>query len=422
MALTAKRVAKLIRKGEPGRHLDGFQGKGLYLVVASPTAAHWERRYQLDGREHFHGLGSAFVFSLSEARGRNRRASQLLADGVDPLAHKRAAKAERIAVAAKAISFGEVALGYFRTHAPTWRHEKHTAQWRATVLGLTLTGRPTPHDYCKTLRPLPVAQIDTPIVLSVLRPVWHDKPETMNRVRGRIEAVLDAAKAAGYRSGDNPASWSVIGKALPSRTKVAAVEHYKAVDYRELPAFAAELRQREGTAARALELAILCASRTDEVLRMTWGEVDLAEKLWTIPAHRTKTNAEHRVPLSEAALVLLRQLPHEDGSDLVFIGPQMGKPLSEAALRAVMHRMGRTETVHGTTRATFSTWGHEATHYPDHVIEASLGHTIGNAVQRAYHRGAFFEKRRKLMQSWADYLRQPRAATGGTVVSIRGQS
>jgi integrase len=422
MALTAKRVSKLIRKGEPGRYLDGFQGKGLYLVVASRTAAHWEKRFQLDGKEHFHGLGSAFAFSLAEARARNRRASQALADGIDPLMQKREAKAQRIAAAARSVTFGECATDFFRTRSPTWRHEKHIAQWRASVLGLTLAGKPTPRDYCRALRSLPVAMIDVPIILGVLRPLWHERPETASRLRGRIEAVLDFAKVSGYRTGDNPATWSTIGKALPSRTKVAAVKHYAAVDYRELPAFAAELRQREGSTARALEFAILTAARTDEVLRMTWGEVDLAEKLWTIPAHRMKAGAEHRVPLSEPALELLRQLPREDDSELTFIGPQVGKPLSEASLRAVMRRAGRIETVHG-MRSAFSTWAHETTAYSNHVIEQSLAHAVGSAVERAYRRSDLFDKRRRLMTDWATYCTSPLVVqkAGGKVVPIGGR-
>ena len=223
MALTAKRVAKLLRGGKKDRH---FDGAGLYLCIESETNASWQRRYQLDGAEHHFGLGSARVFSLSEARARNRRVSQLLADSIDPLAQKREEKAQRIAAAARSVTFGEAAADYYRAHAPAWKHAKHTAQWRASVLGLTLSGKPTKHDYCRTLRPLPVAQIDTPLILQVLKPLWHDKPETMSRVRARIASVLDFAKAAGYRQGDNPASWDVIGKLLPARGKVAPVEHF----------------------------------------------------------------------------------------------------------------------------------------------------------------------------------------------------
>jgi integrase len=421
MALTSKRVAKLLRKGEPGRHLDT---RGLYLVVNGPTNAYWEKRYQFDGREHHHGLGSARVFSLAEARERSRRASQLLADGVDPLAAKREAKAQRIAEAARSVTFGKCAEDFYRDRAPTWRHLKHAAQWRASVLGLTLNGKLTKHDYCKTLRPLPVAQIDVPLVLSVLRPRWHDAPEALNRVRGRIEAVLDFAVASGYRpGGSNPASWAVIGKVLPSRNDVVSVEHHAAVPYDELPALVSALRTREGVAARALEFLIYTAARSTEVREATWRELDLDGALWEIPAERMKAERPHKVPLAPEAIELLHGLYREgDGDDgFVFLGPQPGKPLSEAALRAVMRRMGRTETVHG-LRSSFSDWAHERTGHSNHAIELSLAHSIGAAAEKAYRRGSMVEKRRQLMEAWAKYCTSSPVAKSGKVVGIRGRA
>jgi integrase len=423
MTLTAKRVAKLLRRGEPVRHLDA---RGLYLVIESATNAHWEKRYQLDGREHYHGLGSAFVFSLAQARERARRASELLADGVDPLAVKREAKAARIAAAARSVTFGECAADYYRAHSPAWKHVKHIAQWRASILGLTMTGKPATGDYCKTLRPLPVQSIDTPIILSVLRPLWLERPETLSRVRARIAAVLDYAKAAQYRSGDNPAAQSVVGKLLPSRAKIAAVEHFAAIDYHEIPAFVAALRQRSGTAARALEFLIYSAARSTEVREATWRELDLDGALWEIPAERMKAERPHKVPLAPEAIELLRRLYREgDGDDgFLFIGPQPGKPLSEAALRAVMRRMGRTEVPHG-FRSSFSDWAHESTGYSNHTIEISLAHSVGAAAEKAYRRGDMLEKRRKLMEAWAKYCTSPsvvQKAKGKVVVPIRGRS
>jgi integrase len=421
MALTSKRVAKLIRKGEPGRHLDSH---GLYLITQSPTAAHWERRYQIDGREHFHGLGSARVFSLAEARERSRRASQLLADGIDPLQAKRAAKAQRIAAAAKAVSFGEVATDYFRAHSPAWKHLKSVAQWRSSVLGLTMPGKPATGDYCKTLRPLPVQSIDTPIILSVLRPLWHEKPETLGRVRARIASVLDYAKAAGYRQGDNPASWDVIGKLLPSRGKIDPIEHHAAVPYAEMPGFMAALREREGTAAQALLFLVYTACRTTEALQATWNEIDIDNALWTVPANRMKAGKEHRVPLAPEAIELLRGLYREgDSSDgYVFLSPRSGEPWSATALRAVMQRMDCSATPHG-FRSSFSDWAHERTAHSSHTIEMSLAHAIGAAAERAYRRGEMLEKRRKLMEQWAAYCTSPPvAAVGETVVPMRGRA
>jgi integrase len=413
MALTSKRVLKLIRKGEPGRHLDA---RGLYLITQSPTAAHWEKRYQLDGKEHYHGLGSAFVFGLAAARERSRRAGELLADGIDPLARKREAKAERIAAAVKAISFGECATDYYRAHSPSWSHPKHAAQWRASVLGLTANGAPAEGDYCKTLRPLPVQSIDTPLVLNTLK-LWHDKPETMSRVRARIASVIDYAKAAGYRTGDNPASWDVIGKLLPARGKVAPVNHYEAVDYRLVPQFVAELHKREGTAAQALMFLIYTTARTNEVLEATWAEIDFDEARWVIPASRMKAAREHVVPLAPEVIELLHGLYREgDGDDgLVFIGAQPGKPLSPPAMASVMKRMGYSAVPHG-FRSSFSDWAHERTGHSNHAIEISLAHSVGSETEKAYRHGEMLEKRRRLLADWARYCSTPIAEKSGKVV------
>jgi integrase len=405
MALTSKKVAKLIRQGEPARHLDE---RGLYLVINSPTSAYWEKRYVFDGREHHHGLGSARTFSLVEARERNRRASQLIADGRDPLVVKRESKARRVVEAARTVSFNEAAVDYFRAHSPGWGHAKHVAQWRASVLGLTMTGKPTAHDYCRPLRILPVAQIDTPIILNVLKAHWQDRPETMSRVRARIASVLDYAKAAGFRSGDNPANWDVIGKLLPARNKIDRVEHFEAVDYSAVPAFVTELRKREGAAAQALLFLIYTAARTTEVLRATWGEIDFDDATWVIPANRMKAGKEHRVPLAPEALELLRGLYREGDSpdSFVFLSPRSGEPWSATALRAVMQRMGCSATPHG-FRSSFSDWAHERTAHSNHAIELSLAHSIGAAAEKAYRRGAMIEKRRKLMEQWAAYCMSP---------------
>jgi integrase len=419
MALTAKRIAKLMRRGDPGRHFDGM---GLYLVIKSKTSARWERRYQLHEKEHYLGLGGAKAFSLAEARERNRKVSQQLADKIDPLAAKRLEHAQRAAQAARTISFGECAEEYFKTNAPTWKHRAHVGQWSGSILGRSFTGRPVENDYCGALRKQPVANIDTPMVMQVLRPMWHDKPETASRVRARIAAVLDWAKAAGYRSGDNPAAWGIVGKLLPSRNKLRKVEHFAAVPYAELPAFMTALRKRHGVAARALEFGILTVGRSSEVLEAKWPEIDVDEKLWVVPPERMKGGREHRVPLSPPVLDLLRDLPREEGSDLVFLGPQPGKALSDAAMRGVMKRMGHGDvTVHG-FRSSFSDWAHERTGHSNHAIELSLAHAVGSETERAYRRGPMFDKRRKLMEAWAEFATSPPAAekaTADTVVPMR---
>jgi integrase len=421
MSLTSKRVAKLLRRGEPDRHLDQH---GLYLVIESRSNAHWERRFQLDGKERYHGLGSAFAFSLAEARVRNRRISQMLADKIDPIEQKRAAKAERIAAAAAAISFGQCAADYFKAQSLGWKHRKHIQQWRASILGLTLNGAPAEGDYCKALRPLPVAAIDTPIVLQTLQSHWYDKPETMSRVRARIAAVLDYATACKFRTGDNPAAWNIVGRLLPARGKLMAVANFEAVPYKEIPAFMAALRGREGTAPRCLEFLVYTASRSGEAREAVWSEIDFDEATWTIPAGRMKAAREHVVPLADPVLDLLRTLPREgDGDDgLVFLGTQPGVPLTDLSLMTLMRKMERAETVHG-LRSSFSDWAHERTAHSNHAIELSLAHSIGAATEKAYRRGDLLEKRRKLMEQWAAYCTSPPAVqTDKVVVPMRAQS
>jgi integrase len=416
LKLTAKKVAKL--RKQPGRY---GAGRGLVLQVTGPGNASWLLRYQRYGRERWLGLGSVADFTLTEARERARKARQLIHDGVDPIDRKRELKARELAARAKQVTFGQCAEDFYRAHSPAWGHVKHIAQWRASVLGLTMNGKPATGDYCKALRPLPVQAIDTPIVLSALRPLWHDKPETLSRVRARIAAVLDYAKAAGYRTGDNCASWSVIGKLLPARGKVATVNHFAAVDYREIPAFMVELRKREGMAARALEFLVYSAARPNEVLGAVWGEIDLNEAIWIIPPERMKAAREHRVPLAPVAVELLRELPREgEGPDaLVFLGQQPGRQLNDQSLRYLMRKLGRTEVPHG-LRSSFSDWAHERTGHSNHAIELSLAHSIGAASEKAYRRGDMIAKRRRLMEEWAKYCTSPPVAAqeAGKVVPM----
>jgi integrase len=417
--LTAKKVSKLLK--QPGRYGDGH---GLVLEVTSPTNASWLLRYQRHGRERWHGLGPVHTFSLQEARERARRARQLLHDGIDPVDQKRAIKAQQVAEAARVVTFGEAATDYFRAHSPSWSHPKHVSQWRASVLGLTANGAPAEGDYCKILRALPVQSIDTPLILSVLKPFWHNKPETLSRVRARIASVLDFAKAAGYRTGDNPAAWDIIGKLLPARGKIAPVNHYGAVDYREVPAFVAELRKREGTAAQALLFLVYVACRTTEALHATWREINFDDAMWVIPASRMKAGKEHKVPLAPEVLALLRGLYREGDSDdgLVFIGAQPGKPLSPPAMASVMKRMGFSAVPHG-FRSSFSDWAHERTGHSNHAIEISLAHSVGSETEKAYRRGEMLEKRRRLLADWARYCSTPIAEKSGkVVVPMRGRA
>jgi len=399
MALTAKRVEKL---KPPGRYGDG---QGLYLQINATGAKSWLLRYERGGRERMMGLGPLHTFSLKEARERARAARQQLIDGIDPLEAQQAAKAQRALAAAKALTFAQAADAYFAQHEKKWRNAKHAAQFLATLKQYALP----------TIGALPVSEIDVGLVLKVLEkpveaargypagPLWSARPETANRLRGRIEAVLDWATVRGHRTGDNPARWKGhLAEVLPARGAVAQVQHHPALPYAQIGEFLAELRTRAGVAARALEFTILTAARTGEVVGARWPEVNWKERLWTIPAGRMKGGREQRVPLSPRALESLNSLPKERGHDFVFIAAQRAG-LSNMSMSTVIKRMGRDNvTVHG-FRSTFRDWAAEMTDFPNHVIEMALAHAIGDKVEAAYRRGDLVDKRRKLTEAWARY-------------------
>jgi integrase len=264
-------------------------------------------------------------------------------------------------------TFKKAAETVHASHSGGWRNPKHRAQWASTL-----------RDYCAGIRGVPIDRIDTPAVLRAIEPIWMEKTETASRVRGRIESVLDWCTVRGYRTGDNPARWKGhLSEVLPARGQVAKVSHHAAIPFAELPPFMAELRKCEGVAARALEFAILSAARTGEVIGAKGGEIDLGEKTWMIPAGRMKGGKEHKVPLSERAIELLRGLPTEDGNGFVFLGPRGGSGLSNMAMTQVLKRMNRGETVHG-FRSSFRDWASETTNFPNHVVEMALAHVVGD--------------------------------------------
>jgi integrase len=381
MRLTAKRVDHLHK---PGRHPDG---DGLYLQITPSGVKSWVLRYERTGRERMLGLGPLRDFSLKEARERARRARQLLADGVDPIEARRSQRT------VPALTFAQAVQSYATLHGGKWTSKR--PQFLSSL---------RQHAF-PVLGDLPLAAIDTPVVLRVLQPIWTTKTETANRVRQRIEAVLDWATVSGHRpKTDNPARWrGHLDHVLPAPGAIAKVQHHAALPWGEVASFMTDLRSREGVAARALEFAILTAARTNEVIGARWSEIDFGAATWTIPAERMKMDKEHRVPLSEAALALLRKLYTEDGNDLIFIGAQAGHGLGDRALAEVLARMGRSNiTVHG-FRSTFRDWAAEVSHHPNHVVEQALAHAIGNAVERAYRRGDLFAKRRHLMAEWATF-------------------
>jgi integrase len=400
MSLTLKQVAA---KLAPGRYGDGH---GLYLQVGPNGNKSWLFRYEVAGRERWMGLGSVATWNLGEARDRAREQRQLIDRGVDPLAARTAEKAAKALEAAKLITFADAADQYYAAHEASWSNAKHRQQFKNTLADYVLPkiGR------------LSVASIDTGEVLKCIEPIWKTKTVTANRVRGRIESVLDWATVRGYRKGDNSARWKGhLSEVLPAVGKVARTAHHAAMPYAELPAFMAKLAEAQGVPARALEFLILTAARTSEVLKAVWSEFDLNAKVWTIPAARMKAGVDHRVPLSDRAVALLEALPRE--AEFVFVGARAGTSIVFAMSRCLKRITANGETVHG-FRSTFSDWAHETTGYSNHVIEQALAHAVGNAVERAYRRGDMFDKRRRLMADWARYCSTPAVEEGATVVAL----
>jgi integrase len=412
--LTALRVEKL--KGEqtpkPGMYADGG---GLYLRVTPEGARNWVLRYMLNRKPHSMGLGPLALYGLAEARNRALAARRQRHDGIDPIDARRAERARQRLEAAKAITFKQCAENYIASHKAGWRNEKHKYQWAATLSAYAYP----------VIGALPVQAVDTDLVMKVLDPIWRTKPETASRLRGRMESILDFAIARKHRTGENPARWrGLLDKLLPARSKVREVEHHAALPYGELPAFLPDLREQEGTAARALEFLILTAARTGEVIGARWSEIDLGDKTWTVPAARMKAHREHRVPLSARAIAILNEMQTARDSDdpnaFVFPGRKSGTALSNMAFLMLLRRMGHGDlTGHG-FRATFKTWASERTSSQNEIVEAALAHVIGDKVEQAYMRGDLFEKRRKLMQQWATFCASaPAGDAQNKIVSLR---
>jgi integrase len=410
MVRTTRRLTalKVERAKRPGMYADGG---GLYLQVTEGGAS-WIYRYMLAGRAREMGLGPLALFGLSEARAKALDARRLRHEGIDPIEARRAMRAQVRLDAVKAVTFMECAEAYIKAHRTGWRNGKHAGQWEATLA--TYAG--------PVIGALPVQAIDTALVLKVLEPIWATKPETAGRVRGRIEAVLDWAKVREYRQGENPARWrGHLDKLLPASGKVRKIVHHAALPYAELPGFLVALREQEGIAARALEFTILTAARTGETIGARWSELNLLDRAWTVPAERMKSGREHRVPLSARVLTILEGMQsHRHADDgFLFPGGKIGKPLSNMAFLMLLRRMGRDDlTAHG-FRSSFRDWAAERTNFPSEVAEMALAHVVGSKVEAAYRRGDLFEKRRRLMEAWADFLAKAPADHNNRVVSLR---
>lgn len=372
---------------EPGRYSDGGN---LYLVVESGGSKRWAFIYRWKvpgtagaGKLREMGLGSYATVTLARAREKASKARELIDRGIDPIAAK---KAER-----DIPTFGDFADAVVDDLTPQWRNPKHAAQWKSTL-----------KNDAAAIRALAVDAITTDHVLKVLKPIWMEKPETASRLRGRIERVLDAARAKGYRSGENPARWrGHLDNLLPKRQTLSR-GHHAAMPYEDVPEFMMALRKRDGFAARALEFAILTAARSGEVLGAKWQEIDLASKVWTVPANRMKTGKEHRVALSDAAIKLLKAVAEVRCNDFIFPGNGRAGGLSVMAMEMLLRRMKAEVTVHG-FRSSFRDWVGEETSFPSDVAEAALSHRVGNAVERAYRRRDSLDKRVKMMEAWSSY-------------------
>jgi integrase len=392
--LTALAAAKMSKAGRYAA------GDGLYLQVTKGGSKSWIFRYQRAGQARHMGLGGFDILPLAEARQRAQDARKLLLDDIDPLENRRAQRVESRAQAARGVTFKRCAEEFIASQEVGWRNSDHRRQWRSTLERYAYP----------VLGDLPVAAIDGALVLRVLQPIWGSKPETASRVRGRIESILSRATVLDYRGGENPARWrGNLEYLLSDRKKVRAVKHHPALPYSEVSTFLADLRGRHGTAARALEVTILTALRSGEVLGTRWPEFDLQTRVWTIPKERMKGGREHKVPLSDRVIEIVESLPRD--SEFVFAGLRRSQPLNVAAMLRVISRMKRTGiTTHG-FRSSFRDWASETTNHPNHVVEMALAHAIGDDVEAAYRRGDLLEKRRQLMAEWSEYCAKP--ATGG---------
>jgi integrase len=378
--MSGRLTARKVQTASPGKYADG---SGLYLIVAPNGARRWFFIFTLNARRPEMSLGRFPDVSLAEAREAAAAARRLLRAGVNPIEARRVGRSG-------AATFGQLADEYFATKQGEYRNAKYREMVR---VALTRTAAP--------LRPLAVDAIDTEAVLAALKPVWERTPETGKRLREKIEAVLDMATAKGLRTGENPARWrGHLSHLLPKRQSLAR-GHFAAMNYRDVPAFMARLREQQSIAERALEFTILTAARSNEVYGARWSEVSFDENLWTIPRERTKSAREHRVPLSGRAIEILRGLEASKTCDLIFPSPRAHKPLSHIAMAQALSRMGVTDaTVHG-FRSSFRDWVGNETHFPREVAEAALAHVVGDKAEQAYRRGDALEKRRALMDAWA---------------------
>jgi len=394
-------VLAIQKMSKAGRYADG---NGLYLQITKTGTKSWIFRFMLNGKSREMGLGSVTALKLADARQMAVEYQGLLLKGIDPI-HERDAKKKKQALnEARTTTFEECVKGYISAHSPKWSNQKHINQWKSTLATYA----------SPVIGNLPVGSIDTDLVMKILDPIWGVKTETASRVRGRIEAVLDWSTVRQFRSGENPARWrGHLDKLLPKPTEVSRVKHFEALPIEDIQEFMFNLRSQEGLAPQALEFLILTASRTSEVLHAKWSEFDIEKSIWTIPPERMKHRKEHRVPLSDRCVQILRNVLESNElyeinelvqfGDFVFPGQIIGKPLSSASLRQIIkERMNLKITVHG-FRSTFRDWASEYTNYSRETVEMAMAHTIESKVEAAYRRRDLFTKRKSLMADWEKF-------------------
>ncbi|CDG55188.1 MULTISPECIES: tyrosine-type recombinase/integrase [Halomonadaceae] len=391
--LTTKGVQKLVKESNHGMTNDG---DGLYLKIGKGGGASWIYRFRWNGRLRDMGLGSYADKTLSNARESAAENRKLVKQGIDPLA-VREQKNEKKSVT---VTVTHCAARYIQSHRRSWRNAKHARQWVSTLKTYV---RPV-------IGNLPVEEVTTQDILKILTPIWTVKNETAKRVQGRIENILDFAAAHEYRDQVNPARWrGHLDKLLAKPSRVQKVNHHPAMPYDQVATFIGSVQLYKSMSSKALLFLILTATRTSEVLNAEWKEIDIGKATWQIPAERMKANREHRVPLSKQAIDLLLSLSRVKGNSFIFPGMKAGRPLSNMSLLQFMRGLGYGPSgekgnyvPHG-FRSSFRDWTGEVTSYPRDVAEMALAHAIENKVEAAYRRGDLFEKRRAMMQHWADY-------------------
>lgn len=397
MSFVSLKDAQIKKIDSKGTYADG---DGLYLQVSATGGKSWLYRYQLAKKRRSMGLGAYPAVGLSAARKLRDKSKLQVRAGIDPLQEKATRKLATAAAhrgaSAKEMTFDRCAEEFIESKQHEWKNAKHAQQWRNT---LTTYASPVVGE-------LPVADVTVEHLVQILRPIWQSKTETATRVRSRVELVLDSARVKGHRTGENPAVWrGNLSVLLSKPSKLKNVKHHTALPYTDIAALMVELQAAKGTGALALQFTILCATRTSETLNATWAEINLADRLWTIPGERMKAGVEHRIPLCDAAVTLLTGLPRV--GSYVFPGQKRGRPLSNMSMTTVLRRMDRGHlTVHG-FRSTFRDWVAEATDFSRRAAETSLAHGLKDKTEAAYQRGDLMEKRRELMHAWSVYCLPP---------------